>query len=108
MTVRWLRVAAEDLTRLLAAQPSRQAQRDFLLKLRQALAGIDTRAPPAKGGTDSRHIRAHPAGLAVSHCVSPPPGGRGADPAPAAAAKAVLASTTRWHLRVRMLQQSGS
>ena len=50
MTVRWLRVAAEDLTRLLAAQPSRQAQRDFLLKLRQALAGIDTRAPPAKGG----------------------------------------------------------
>ena len=38
MTVRWLRVAAEDLTRLLAAQPSRQAQRDFLLKLRQALA----------------------------------------------------------------------
>jgi len=50
MTVRWLRVAAEDLTRLLAAQPSRQAQRDFLLKLRQALAGIDTRAPPAKSG----------------------------------------------------------
>jgi ParE toxin of type II toxin-antitoxin system, parDE len=50
MTVRWLRVAAEDLTRLLAAQPSRRAQRDFLLKLRQALAGIDTRAPPAKSG----------------------------------------------------------
>ena len=50
MTVRWLRVAAEDLTRLLAAQPSRQAQRDFLLKLRQALAGLDTRPPPAKSG----------------------------------------------------------
>ncbi len=50
MTIRWLRVAAEDLTRLLAAQPTRSAQRDFLSKLRQALAGLDTRAPPAKPG----------------------------------------------------------
>jgi hypothetical protein len=50
MSIRWLRVAAEDLTRVLASQPTRQAQQDFLARLRQALSGIDTRAPPVKAG----------------------------------------------------------